>query len=53
MEKQVYTAEEVAKMLDCRPRTIYEMVKEGKLKCVKVGRLIKFPKQYIEEFLNV
>lgn len=34
---RAYTIKAVADMLQCRPSTIYAMIKRGELKCFKVG----------------
>lgn len=52
LEKQVYDVEEVATLLDCNPRSVYEMISQGALKCVRVGRAIRVPKQFVNDFLN-
>ena len=39
---KLYTANELAEMLQIHPRTVYRLGREGKLKHVKVGRSVRF-----------
>lgn len=38
----LYTANELAEMLQIHPRTVYRLGREGKLKVVRVGRSVRF-----------
>ena len=50
-EQIVYSAQEAAKILHSSPNYIYELVKKGKLKAVKL-KSIKILKSTLEDFLN-
>ena len=50
-EKLIYTTHEVAKILHSSPNYIYELIKKGKLKAVKLKSL-KIRKTALEEFLK-
>ena len=50
-EKMIYTTHEVAKILHSSPNYIYELIKNGKLKAVKLKSL-KIRKSALEEFLQ-
>ena len=50
-EKMIYTTHEVAKILHSSPNYIYELIKKGKLKAVKLKSL-KIRKTALEEFLQ-
>ena len=50
-EKMIYTTHEVAKILHSSPNYIYELIKKGKLKAVKLKSL-KIRKSALEEFLK-
>ena len=50
-EQIVYSAQEAAKILHSSPNYIYELVKKGKLKAVKL-KSIKILKSTLEDFLK-
>ena len=39
---KLYTAEELAGALQIHPKTVYRLGREGKIKCVRVGRSVRF-----------
>ena len=39
---KLYTAKEIAEMLQIHPRTVYRLGREGKLRRVRVGRSVRF-----------
>lgn len=39
---RLYTAKEIAKVLKCSPRTVYDLGKAGKIERLKVGKLVRF-----------
>lgn len=47
----VITPEEAADMLGCGMNTIYRILKEGKLKAMRIGRYWKIPKRAVQEFI--
>ena len=50
-EKMIYTTQEVAKILHSSPNYVYELIKKGRLKAVKLKSL-KIRKTALEEFLQ-
>ncbi|MEW6620912.1 MAG: helix-turn-helix domain-containing protein [bacterium] len=53
MEKIVYNVEEMAKILEVEPLTIYRSVSKGKIPSVKVGKNILFPRDVILQWLKM
>jgi excisionase family DNA binding protein len=49
---QVLTVEEVAAQLKVNAKTVYRMLRKGKLCGVKAGRLWRVPEKAFEEFLE-
>ena len=47
----VITPEEAADMLGCGMNTICRILKEGKLKAMRIGRHWKIPKRAVQEFI--
>ena len=43
------TVEELAKILRLHPKTIYRLVEQGKLTCIRVGRNIRFSPDVIKQ----
>ena len=39
---KLYKAKELAKILDVNPQTVYRLGSRGKIRSVKVGRLVRF-----------
>ena len=43
----------VAQLLDCSRKNVYNMIRDGKLEAVRLGpRQIRVPRQAVEELLN-
>ena len=51
-EKEYLTVKEVAEWLRVTPRTIYKMVKQGRLKVYHVGKQLRFRRTDIEQLLK-
>ena len=51
-EKKVYTIDELTEILHVTRRTIYNYIKEGKLKAVKVGKYWRITDKALDEFLT-
>ena len=51
METVFYTPREVADLLKLRTETIYEYVREGKLRAVRLGNRYRISKADLEAFL--
>lgn len=50
-DKKVYTLDEVAEMLKITKRTLYNYVKTGELKAVKIGKYWRVTRENIDNFL--
>lgn len=49
MKLQAYKVGTAAELLDCKPSTIYRMIKEGRLRAIKLGyRNFRIPAAEIE-----
>ena len=51
MEK-LYTVQEVADYLRIHFRTVYPMIRSGKLRAVKMGKYWRIPESALREFLE-
>ena len=49
---KVYTIEELVEVLQVTRRTIYNYLKDGKLKAVKMGKYWRVTEKQLEEFLT-
>ena len=45
------TPENVADMLGCGMNTTYKLLKEGKIKAMRIGRAWKIPKRSVQEYI--
>jgi excisionase family DNA binding protein len=52
MDKLVYNAHEVAKVLDIGMNKVYELISQGKIPYVRVGRKYIIPKEALENWLK-
>jgi excisionase family DNA binding protein len=52
MESMVYNVKETAGLLKVSSDTIYELVRQGRLKCIRMGKAIRIPKKYIDQFID-
>lgn len=50
--ERVMQVREVAEHLGCTPPTVYRMVREGALRAIRVGRLVRIPESALAEFIN-
>jgi len=50
--QEIYTSDQVAKILQIHPQTVLKFIRDGKLKASKVGRGYRVKAQAIEEFLE-
>jgi putative molybdopterin biosynthesis protein len=48
----VYTVEQVAKILQVSPHTVRNLIKEGKIKAVRVGIQIRVTQEELDRFLK-
>lgn len=49
---QLYTPLEVAEILKVHRMTVYQMIREQKLACVRIGSAIRIPQSAIDEFIE-
>lgn len=52
MNKKLMTVEEVAEYLRVKPTTVYQWAKNGKIPAVKMGRLWRFGREEVEEWVK-
>lgn len=48
----LYKLDEVAEMLDLTKRTLYDYVKDGRLKAVKIGKFWRVSEENLQDFLQ-
>ncbi|MCT1761248.1 helix-turn-helix domain-containing protein [Micrococcus luteus] len=49
--ERVLRVNEVAEHLDCNPHLVYKLVRDGDLRAVRLGRLIRVPLSALNEYL--
>ncbi|MCY6485339.1 helix-turn-helix domain-containing protein [Clostridium aestuarii] len=49
---KVLTVYEVADLLNVHRNTIYELVRQNKIKHIKIGRQIRIPEEYLDKFIE-
>jgi excisionase family DNA binding protein len=49
---KLYTIPEVAEIIKCSRRGVEEWIKSGKLKHVKIGRLIRIKEKDLQNFID-
>ncbi len=52
MMEEYLTAKQVADYLQVKPLTIYQWAREGKIPAIKIGRIWRFKKEAIDNFLD-
>ena len=52
MVEQIYTTEQVAKLLQIHPLTVLKYIKQGKLHGIKLGRVYRIRESDIQNFLD-
>jgi excisionase family DNA binding protein len=52
MNTKIYTVNEVAEVLKVGRKLVYEIIQMGQLKCIRIGRCIRIPECYLDEFIN-
>ncbi len=52
IDKKLLTIKEVCEYLNVSKPTIYRLIKEGKLKPIKIGRATRFDKEDIDKFIE-
>ena len=51
-KSQLLTVDQLANFLQVCPETVRRYVRNGDIKCVKLGRAHRFSKEQIEDFIN-
>lgn len=51
-EALLLTLSETARLLQLSPRTVWQWAKDGKLPCIRFGRVLRFPRRELEEWLS-
>lgn len=49
---QLYTPLEVSEILKVHRMTVYQMVREKKIDCVRIGSAIRIPQTAIDQFIE-
>lgn len=52
MSEKVWTPEELADYLNVHPMTVLKMIKDKKLKAIKIGRMYRIMQKDFEDFLE-
>lgn len=52
MHDEIHTVDGAAKLLQLHPFTVLKLIKSGKLKASKIGRVYRIRESAIEDFLN-
>lgn len=52
MKEPLVDVDAVAARLGVKRFTVYDLVREGKLPCVRIGRAIRFDEDVIEEWIS-
>ncbi|ADQ04380.1 DNA binding domain protein, excisionase family [Caldicellulosiruptor owensensis OL] len=50
--KKAYTVQEAAKILSLGKTTVYELIRQNKIKCIYIGKKIIIPQKAIDEFIE-
>lgn len=52
MVEQIYTTEQVAKLLQIHPLTVLKYIKQGKMHGIKLGRIYRIRESDLQKFLD-
>ena len=52
MEERLLTIDDIAEFLQVNPMTIYAWVRDGKIPAFKIGKVLRFKKSEIDEWLK-
>lgn len=52
MNPKIYNAKEAAAYLRINKVTLYNLVEQGQIRCVKIGRIYRFSEEQIAAFIN-
>lgn len=49
---KVFTVDEIMELLQVKRKTVHDWIKEGKMKAVRIGRQLRIPIEYYQEFMD-
>lgn len=49
---RLFTYQDVAEILECSEKSVFNRVKDGALQPIRIGRLVRFSEKSIEDFLE-
>ena len=52
MNQKIYNAKEAAAYLRINKVTLYNLVDQGQIRCVRIGRIYRFSEEQIAEFID-
>lgn len=52
MNQKIYNAKEAAAYLRINKVTLYNLVDQGQIRCVRIGRIYRFSEEQIQAFIN-
>ncbi|MFD6414996.1 helix-turn-helix domain-containing protein [Streptomyces sp. NPDC060194] len=52
-QRRLHRVEAAAELLDIKRSTAYDLIRQGRLRTVRVGRRRLVPTEYIEEFVEL
>lgn len=52
MEDRYYTPQEIADTFKVKKSTVYFWIREGKLRAIKMGNLVRVPEKALREFIK-
>ena len=50
--KDIVTVNELCEMLNIGKNTAYELLQSGAIKSIKIGKVYKIPKKYVQEYIE-
>ena len=52
LEEEWLTVKEVARLLNVPAQEIYALISAGQLRAIRIGRAIRIPRRFLEEFVQ-
>lgn len=52
MDKEILNAKETAEYLKISKVTLYNLVSQGQIRCVRIGRIYRFTEEQIQAFID-
>lgn len=50
--KKVYTVDDIMEILSITRRTVHNWIKTGRMKAVRIGRQLRIPIEFYEDFMK-